>query len=631
MQDKKEVISKIFSKMYTPDGTEEVEKHIANMKFLLENIPRVESVITSRVKAPLSVLKKLHSSDKYARSWNYMKDLLGFMVVVDTNQDVDNVLYYIEEHLSDVKNPNSELLFRDYRVQNYRNKNGLPDDSHGIYDAPSQKGYQIHNGYKSVRINVMVEGYPIEIQVKTKEQYIAHVATHDPVYKSPWLKNKDEETMMGGALFPYFEACSHLDLHRHEMTEKQIMRCKLDINRIFERNKILFNTYPMVFNDACRIYAVYMFILKNQDQIYADSVLTDSVLKMKLLESEVLRIFHYKQKEKQRNDDSLTENASFVNTVQEIINMDYEEFKQLREQIAGSYRMNACVITGLYDLIRKEDIEVIKKFSESFRRVQVSVFDDELARLYLGTEPMFTFEEREERIKMIKGVSDVTKVGVDGQINISNGIAPLNLDIPQPKKYKIGCISGCFDMLTPGHLEYINEAIDLCDYVIIGLKSDDYMINIKGKEPVLRDDERIYNLSAIRGVGGVYLTDYTIALHEEVRDILAKEAKNGGKCAIFAGSDWFLKPEEKGARSCEELKSLIGVGSFQELGIENLQELYKTGKLEIPTNIPNVVIACIPREKDGVVKSGSSSDYREKGIWSRDNVRNIHELKAMGE
>ena len=92
--------------------------------------------------------------------------------------------------------------------------------------------------------------------------------------------------MMGGALFPYFEACSHLDLHRHEMTEKQIMRCKLDINRIFERNKILFNTYPMVFNDACRIYAVYMFILKNQDQIYADSVLTDSVLKMKLLESD---------------------------------------------------------------------------------------------------------------------------------------------------------------------------------------------------------------------------------------------------------------------------------------------------------------------------------------------------------
>ena len=115
MQDKKEVISKIFSKMYTPDGTEEVEKHIANMKFLLENITRVESVITSRVKAPLSVLKKLHSSDKYARSWNYMKDLLGFMVVVDTKTDKIVAVFELKYKARNCYYA-EDLIYRDFHI-----------------------------------------------------------------------------------------------------------------------------------------------------------------------------------------------------------------------------------------------------------------------------------------------------------------------------------------------------------------------------------------------------------------------------------------------------------------------------------------------------------------------------------
>lgn len=634
MAKKHEAVAETFRRIYSLEGVDECQRIIANVKEIFGRIG-VKCQITSRIKGPISILNKYNSNTKYAEDWNSIKDLIGLMIVVDSNQDIDKILYYVNEEFADLQNPNSELLYRDYRKENYRSKNGMKDDSAGLFDPPSPKGYQIHNGYKNVRINLMDLGYPIEIQLKTKEQYIAHEATHDPVYKSPRLKTKEDETMIAGALFPYFEACAHLELHKHEMSDKQIARCREDIMSIFKRNEPLFNQFSEVFNDACQIYAVYMFILKNQKNIYAEQTLNGSVLNMKLLESEILRIFHYKEKELSRQDPSLSKNDRFVRTITTISNMTYSDFATLRDQIAGNHRMENCAIIGLFDLISKEEIDLIHNFSESFRNVQVAIYDDELAELIYGQPPMFTFEERKKTVEALKGVSNIIKVGVSGQVEFTKSIAPMMIEDAVPKKYKIGYLPGVFDMLHPGHREYIEKVCAVCEKVIIGAKSDEYVINRKGKTPVLSEELRLPVLKSIRGVEDVVLTDYDIALPKEVREIMLAEARRGGKCAIFAGSDWFLKPEKKGLESSEELQALVGASSFSELHIPDLLEQYQAGNLEVPTIHPNVFVTCIPRDDGKKPKEKkeekSSTSYRQKGIYSRDNIVKKNEVITMGE
>ncbi len=629
----KEVIARIFRKIYSPDGRAECERIVANIKEIFERMG-IPCQITSRIKAPISILKKYNSHPKYTEEWNKIKDLIGLMIVVDSNRDIDEILYYVNEELAGMKNPNSEQLYRDYRLENYRAKNGFEDDTGGLFDPPSPKGYQTHNGYKNVRINLMDMGYPIEIQLKTQEQYIAHEATHDPVYKSPRLKSKEEETEIAGALFPYFEACAHLELHKHEMTENQIKRCKADINAIYARNESIFQNYPEVFSDACQIYAVYMFILKNQSSIEADHVLNSSIVNNKLLESEILRVFHYKEKELARQDPSLSTDSRFVRTISSVMNMTYPEFCQIRDSIIGSHRISNCAIIGLFDLITEEEVGLIQSFNGSFRNVQVAIYDDELAELIYGIRPMFNFEERKRTVQNLKGVSNITKVGVSGQVELARSIAPMLIDEPPKKKYKIGFLPGVFDMLHPGHREYIEQVCAQCEKVIIGAKSDEYVINRKAKRPVLGETRRLPVLKSIRGIEDVVLTDYDIALPKEVREVMLVEARRGEKCAIFAGSDWFLKPEKKGFESSEELKALTGVSSFAQLGIPDLQEKYYNGELEIPTIHENIFITCLPRSKsktNNPEKHRSSTTYREAGIYSRDNIARLNEIITLGE
>lgn len=628
MNQYKSVVVETFEKLYSPEGLENCERIIANVKAIFEKVG-VKSTITSRIKGPTSILKKLQTEDKYLQKWNNIKDLLGLMIVVESNQDIDKLIYIAQEELSEIKNPNSELLSRDYRKENYRNKNGMDDDSAGLYEEPSHKGYQIHNGYKNVRINLMIDDYPIEIQLKTKEQYIAHEATHDPVYKSPRLKDKNDETKIAGGLFPYFEASAHLELHKHEMTERQIKHCREDIASIFKRNEDLFNQYPEVFNDACRVYAVYMFILKNQDKIYAEQTLNGALLNMKLLESEILRIFNYKQAEVFKQDRALSKNEAFVKTINNVSNMSFEEFVSLRESLAGNHRMEKCVLIGPFNLVDKAEVEKIQSFCDSFRTVQLAIYDDELYKLIYGEPPMFSFDERKRNFEMLKGVSDVIKVGVSGKVEFSKDVAPMIIDEAQPKKYKYGYVTGVFDIFDDEHRKYLEEVIALCDKVIIGVKSDDFILN-RGKTSVTPESQRVPVIESIRGIDNVVLTEYDIGMPKQVREVLLKEAQNGEKCAIFAGHQWFAKNDRRRLENSEELHALIGFDNFRQVPVKDLEELYKSGDMEIPTIYDNVVVACLPRDEKAIEsKRKKTAIYRKNAKFERDNLK--YEVITMGE
>jgi len=65
-------------------------------------------------------------------------------------------------------------------------------------------------------------------------------------------------------------------------------------------------------------------------------------------------------------------------------------------------------------------------------------------------------------------------------------------------------VSGCFDMLHSGHVAFLKEAAEYGD-VYIGLGSDRTLKELKGREPVNSEDERLYMLSALSGVKKVII------------------------------------------------------------------------------------------------------------------------------
>ena len=56
---------------------------------------------------------------------------------------------------------------------------------------------------------------------------------------------------------------------------------------------------------------------------------------------------------------------------------------------------------------------------------------------------------------------------------------------------KIGFVNGCFDVLHVGHARLLNFAKSKCDYLIVGIDSDNRVKLLKG-------DNRPYNTSNIR-------------------------------------------------------------------------------------------------------------------------------------
>jgi rfaE bifunctional protein nucleotidyltransferase chain/domain len=66
--------------------------------------------------------------------------------------------------------------------------------------------------------------------------------------------------------------------------------------------------------------------------------------------------------------------------------------------------------------------------------------------------------------------------------------------------------NGCFDLVHPGHVTYLEEARRLGDMLLIGLNSDDSVRRLKGPgRPLIPQEGRVAVLSSLRSVDGVIL------------------------------------------------------------------------------------------------------------------------------
>lgn len=114
------------------------------------------------------------------------------------------------------------------------------------------------------------------------------------------------------------------------------------------------------------------------------------------------------------------------------------------------------------------------------------------------------------------------------------------------KKYKVGYTTGVFDMFHIGHLNILKKAKEQCDFLIVGVSTDELVKQYKNKTPVIN----FANRKAI--VGAIKYVDKVVA--QENMDKL-KAWENLHFDVIFHGDDW------KGSNMYNEMeKALKDVG-----------------------------------------------------------------------
>lgn len=105
------------------------------------------------------------------------------------------------------------------------------------------------------------------------------------------------------------------------------------------------------------------------------------------------------------------------------------------------------------------------------------------------------------------------------------------------KKYKIGYTTGVFDMFHIGHLNILRRAKEQCDFLIVGVTTDNLCFKIKHKFPVINENDRMAIVSAIRYVDKV--------VPQENMNKLEAVIKNNCD-VVFVGSDWKGTPQWEG-------------------------------------------------------------------------------------
>lgn len=109
------------------------------------------------------------------------------------------------------------------------------------------------------------------------------------------------------------------------------------------------------------------------------------------------------------------------------------------------------------------------------------------------------------------------------------------------EKYKVGYTTGVFDLFHIGHLNILKRAKNQCEFLIVGVSTDELVLEYKNKYPVIPHNERIEIVGSIRYVDKVIpqVNRDKFTAWEEIRfDVM------------FVGDDWkgnplFLEVEKK--------------------------------------------------------------------------------------
>ena len=112
----------------------------------------------------------------------------------------------------------------------------------------------------------------------------------------------------------------------------------------------------------------------------------------------------------------------------------------------------------------------------------------------------------------------------------------------------IGYTTGVFDLFHVGHLNILREAKKACDFLVVGITTDELCSKVKGKKPFIPFEERLQIIGALEIVDRV--------VEQKTMDkVAAWHDYNFNR--MFVGDDW------KGTERWLQLES-----DFAKLGVD---------------------------------------------------------------
>ncbi|MFD1040615.1 adenylyltransferase/cytidyltransferase family protein [Virgibacillus byunsanensis] len=125
------------------------------------------------------------------------------------------------------------------------------------------------------------------------------------------------------------------------------------------------------------------------------------------------------------------------------------------------------------------------------------------------------------------------------------------------KQYKIGYTTGVFDLFHVGHLNILKRAKEQCEFLIVGVSTDELVGEYKNKQPVIPYGERIEIVEGIKYVDKV--------VPQENRDKYAAW-EHLLFDVMFVGNDW------KGSALFNEMEN-----RFKRVGVDIVYFPYTKG------------------------------------------------------
>jgi rfaE bifunctional protein nucleotidyltransferase chain/domain len=102
----------------------------------------------------------------------------------------------------------------------------------------------------------------------------------------------------------------------------------------------------------------------------------------------------------------------------------------------------------------------------------------------------------------------------------------------RPREGRLVFTNGCFDLLHPGHVEYLEQAKRLGDILVVGLNTDDSVRRLKGSgRPLAEENDRARVLAALASIDAVALFDED-APGELIEALLPDVLVKGGDYAL---------------------------------------------------------------------------------------------------
>lgn len=125
------------------------------------------------------------------------------------------------------------------------------------------------------------------------------------------------------------------------------------------------------------------------------------------------------------------------------------------------------------------------------------------------------------------------------------------------KKYKVGYTTGVYDMFHVGHLNILRRAKEQCEYLIVGVSTDELVQEYKHKTPTIPFHDRIAIVEAIKYVDAV-------VPQANMNKFVAWEKLKFN--AIFHGDDW------KGSKLYNQVEA-----DFKAVGVDMVFLPYTDG------------------------------------------------------